>query len=83
MKDIWRLAAVSSITALTGSALLALALARALTADAAWAAAHVDEDWQMEQWGRDEIALARRAFRYGRDARGGGGAAPRGVAKKR
>jgi chaperone required for assembly of F1-ATPase len=64
MKDIWRLAAVSSITALTGSALLALALAHdAITADAAWAAGHVDEDWQMQQWGCDEIALARRDFR--------------------
>jgi len=64
MKDIWRLGAVSSITALTGSALLALALgAGALAVDQAWAAAHVDEDWQMAQWGRDEIALARRAYR--------------------
>jgi len=64
--DAWRLGAVSSITTLTGSALLALALgAGALDADTAWAAAHVDEDWQMEQWGRDEIALARRALRYG------------------
>jgi chaperone required for assembly of F1-ATPase len=63
--DIWRLAAISSITTLTGSALLALALARgALDVEAAWAAAHVDEDWQMEQWGRDEIALERRAYRY-------------------
>ena len=61
----WQLAAVSSITALTGSALLALALAEgALDAETAWAAAHVDEDWQMSQWGRDEIALARRAFRF-------------------
>jgi chaperone required for assembly of F1-ATPase len=60
----WRLAAVSSITTLTGSALLALALAySALEPDAAWSAAHVDEDWQMSQWGRDELALARRAFR--------------------
>jgi chaperone required for assembly of F1-ATPase len=47
-----------------GSALIALALARgALTLDAAWAAAHVDEDWNMEQWGRDELALERRAAR--------------------
>ncbi len=62
--DPWRLAAVSSITTLTGSALLALALAHgALDADAAWAAAHVDEDWQMSQWGSDELALERRAFR--------------------
>ena len=62
--DPWRLAAVSSITTLTGSALLALALASsALDADAAWAAAHVDEDWQMSQWGKDDLALERRAFR--------------------
>jgi chaperone required for assembly of F1-ATPase len=45
--------------------LLALALAQgALEADAAWAAAHVDEDWQMSQWGRDDAALERRAYRY-------------------
>jgi chaperone required for assembly of F1-ATPase len=62
--DPWRLGAVHVITTLTGSALLALALLRGhLTADEAWAAAHVDEDWNMEQWGRDEIALARRAAR--------------------
>ena len=61
----WRLAAVSAITTLTGSALLALALAHgALDAEAAWAAAHVDEDWQMSQWGRDEPALERRAHRH-------------------
>jgi chaperone required for assembly of F1-ATPase len=60
----WRLAAVSSITTLTGSALLALALAhRVLDAKVAWSAAHVDEDWQMSLWGRDEIALERRAYR--------------------
>jgi chaperone required for assembly of F1-ATPase len=64
--DVWRLGAVSSITTLTGSALLALALnAGAIEADAAWTAAHVDEDWQMSQWGRDEAALARRAHRRG------------------
>jgi len=63
--DPWRLGALSSVTALTGSALLALALsAGARDAQAVWAAAHVDEDWQMQQWGRDEIALARRAFRF-------------------
>ena len=60
----WQLGALSSITTLTGSALLALALAQdALAAETAWAAAHVDEDWQMSQWGRDELALARRDFR--------------------
>jgi len=61
----WRLGAVSSVTALTGSALLALALnAGALDVDAAWTAAHVDEDWQMSQWGKDALALARRDYRY-------------------
>ena len=44
--------------------LLALALAHgALDAEAAWAAAHVDEDWQMSQWGSDDAALERRAYR--------------------
>jgi chaperone required for assembly of F1-ATPase len=62
--DPWRLGAVHAITTLTGSALIALALLRGrLTADAAWEAAHVDEDWNMEQWGRDGIALERRAAR--------------------
>src|ERR1700752_1835392 len=41
--DAWRLGAVSSITSLTGSALLALAMLRGrLSVDEAWAAAHVD-----------------------------------------
>jgi chaperone required for assembly of F1-ATPase len=63
--DLWRLGALHSITTLTGSALLALALLKGrLTAEAAWSAAHVDEDWNMEQWGRDELALARRAARF-------------------
>jgi chaperone required for assembly of F1-ATPase len=64
--DPWRLGAVSTITTLTGSALLALALAEgALDADAAWAAAHVDEDWQRSQWGSDDAEIERRAYRYG------------------
>jgi chaperone required for assembly of F1-ATPase len=64
--DPWRLGAVSMITTLTGSALLALALAEgALDADAAWAAAHVDEDWQRSQWGSDDAEIERRAYRYG------------------
>jgi chaperone required for assembly of F1-ATPase len=63
--DPWRLGAVSSITTLTGSALLALAMLRGrLSVDEAWAAAHVDEDWNMEFWGRDERALERRAYRF-------------------
>jgi chaperone required for assembly of F1-ATPase len=60
----WRLGALHVATALTGSALLALALdAGRLSSDAAWTAAHVDEDWNMGFWGRDELELERRAFR--------------------
>ena len=63
--DPWRLGAVHAVTTLTGSALIALALARGgLSAEAAWKAAHVDEDWNMEQWARDELALERRAYRH-------------------
>jgi chaperone required for assembly of F1-ATPase len=63
--DPWRLGAVHAATTLTGSALIALALGRgALSTAEAWQAAHVDEDWNIEQWGSDEIAAERRAFQY-------------------
>lgn len=59
------LAALHVITTLTGSAVLALAHARGqLTAEEAWAAAHVDEDWQISQWGEDAEAARRRANRW-------------------
>jgi chaperone required for assembly of F1-ATPase len=64
--DPWRLGGLHAITTLTGSALIALALAHgALSVARAWSAAHVDEDWNMELWGRDELALERRAVRFG------------------
>jgi chaperone required for assembly of F1-ATPase len=60
--DPWRVAALHLVTTVTGSALLAVALLRGrLDADAVWAAAHVDEDWNIEQWGIDEEVAARRA----------------------
>ena len=63
--DPWRLGAAHVVTTLTGSALLALALAAGrLDAEAAWNAANVDEDWNMAQWGRDALALERRAVRF-------------------
>jgi chaperone required for assembly of F1-ATPase len=64
-RDPWRLGALSAITTLTGSALIALALLSGqLSAEDAWAAAHVDEDWNMELWGRDALALARRSAQF-------------------
>ncbi|MBO0752542.1 MAG: ATPase [Bradyrhizobiaceae bacterium] len=63
-RDPWRLGAVHAITTLTGSALIALKLAAGeLDLDAAWAAAHVDEDWNAQLWGRDDLAEQRRAYR--------------------
>jgi chaperone required for assembly of F1-ATPase len=60
-----RLAALHTVTTLTGSALLALALAqRHLTPGEAWRIAHVDEDFQMHTWGEDMEGLARRAQRW-------------------
>jgi chaperone required for assembly of F1-ATPase len=59
------LAALHVATTLTGSALLALALAEGETGVAkAWQAAHVDEDWNMQLWGEDAEALNRRAARF-------------------
>ena len=59
------LAALHVMTTLTGSALIALALVQDhFDLDAAWAAAHADEDFQMRIWGADAEALARRDKRW-------------------
>jgi chaperone required for assembly of F1-ATPase len=59
------LAALSVMTTLTGSALLALAAARGvLSPEAAWRVAHTDEDFQAERWGADAEAMARRRARW-------------------
>ena len=43
---------------LTGSAVMALALTEVPSrAEELWTAAHLDEDWQIELWGKDEEAL--------------------------
>jgi chaperone required for assembly of F1-ATPase len=53
------------MTTLMGSALLALAHAHGrLEAEAAWSAAHLDEDWQIAKWGEDSEAAARRRRRW-------------------
>ena len=60
-----QLSAVHVLTTISGSALLALAvLRRRLLLDAAWTLAHLDEDWQIAQWGTDTEAEARRQQRY-------------------
>jgi chaperone required for assembly of F1-ATPase len=63
--DAFSLAALHVMTALTGSALLALAVLRGkLIPEQAWKAAHVDEDFQISRWGVDEEAKKRREHRW-------------------
>jgi chaperone required for assembly of F1-ATPase len=58
------LAALHVMTALTGSVLIALAHGSGrLSADEAWDAAHVDEQFQESVWGEDHEAMARRERR--------------------
>jgi chaperone required for assembly of F1-ATPase len=58
-------AALQVMTTLTGSVLLALAVAHgAHTPAEAWVAAHVDEDFEMRAWGEDAEALQRRARQW-------------------
>jgi chaperone required for assembly of F1-ATPase len=58
------LAGAHNVMTLTGSAILTLALAAGrIDADAAWNAAHLDEDYQIGIWGQDEEAAERRAIR--------------------
>ena len=59
------LAALYNMMTLTGSIVLALAVGHgAVAREKAWSVAHVDEDWQIEQWGRDDLAEQRRAARH-------------------
>jgi chaperone required for assembly of F1-ATPase len=66
--DAWQLAGLSPVVTTTGSLLIALMLREGvLDAEAGWAAANLDEDWQAERWGRDllaEQAMANRRRDY-------------------
>jgi len=58
------LAGAHNVMTLTGSTIVMLALAEGLIdAEIAWAAAHLDEDYQIEIWGQDEEAAERRVLR--------------------
>jgi chaperone required for assembly of F1-ATPase len=64
-RDRYALTALHNMTTLTGSALLALAHgAGRIDAEEAWRLAHIDEDYQISQWGEDAEAMARRAVRW-------------------
>ena len=59
--DDFRLAALSQLTASSGSLVIALAACgRRIGADEAVAASQLDEEWQAERWGQDLKATERR-----------------------
>lgn len=63
--SVFALACLHLMTSLTGSAILALALADGyLSLEQAWELAHLDEDWTDEHWGTDSEAEARRKMRF-------------------
>jgi chaperone required for assembly of F1-ATPase len=56
-RDAFHLAGLSPLITLSGSLVLGLALAEgAMTEEACWQAAELDQLWQAEQWGEDALA---------------------------
>jgi chaperone required for assembly of F1-ATPase len=63
-RDAFALAGLSPLVTVSGSLIVALALAEGATGlDAAWAAAALDEHWQAETWGEDAEATQALAAR--------------------
>lgn len=66
--DAFQLAAFHDLVSLTGSLILGFAaLEQAFDPDEIWALSRLDENWQAEQWGRDDVAeeeaeIKRQAF---------------------
>ncbi len=62
--DAFTLGALTTLTTLTASLVIGLAaLEPEADAEALWATANLEEDWQAELWGKDGEALALRARR--------------------
>jgi chaperone required for assembly of F1-ATPase len=57
VRDPFRLAALSPLVTISGSLVVALALAEGeIGVEQAWAAGNLDEAWQAENWGEDPLA---------------------------
>ncbi|MET3724227.1 ATP12 family chaperone protein [Sphingomonas trueperi] len=62
--DPFRLAALSPLVTISGSLVAALALLEgAADRETVWRSAMLDEDWQVEQWGEDDLATRARNVR--------------------
>lgn len=63
-REAFALAGMAPLVTIAGSLVAALAVAeRAIEADAAFDAAHLDELWQARRWGEDALAMAARGAR--------------------
>jgi chaperone required for assembly of F1-ATPase len=61
----WKLAPLQPLVTLSGSVVLGLSVLEGrVEAETAFAAAHLDDLWQAEQWGADTLAEADRAGRW-------------------
>ena len=64
-RDAFALAGLSPLVTISGSLVTALALAEGgVDFDSAWAAASLDEQWQIDTWGEDAEAVAALAARH-------------------
>jgi len=60
----WELTALHDLVSLSGSLVIGLAVSHGrLDVAAAWALSRIDEDWQIEEWGADDEAVAAAARR--------------------
>ncbi|MGJ8536256.1 MAG: ATP12 family chaperone protein [Parasphingopyxis sp.] len=60
----FHLAGLSPVVRIGGSLVAALALAEnAFDEDTVWAATRIDEDWQADKWGEDQVAIEARDAR--------------------
>lgn len=63
--SVFELAALHDLVAITGSLILGLAVTKGhLSAAKAWATSRLDEDWQVEHWGQDDLASQSEAARH-------------------
>lgn len=53
----FQLSALHDLVAMSGSLVLGLAVAKGqIDSETAWDVSRIDEEWQIQQWGRDEEA---------------------------
>jgi chaperone required for assembly of F1-ATPase len=63
----WELTALHDLVSISGSLVIGLAVSHGhLDAETAWLLSRIDEDWQAEEWGADDeaVAVARRKQVY-------------------